>query len=398
VANWIKNLDGLSAAYDPYDPWMTRLGLFAKKRFYAGKLDGKLMSVGIAVVDWLFPTISRRLLGSAKHVFPITIAQHILKTDGAFHRRSDLEQLMSVASSDTDRYGAAWGLGFPWMSKNGLYSSDTPFVTHSPYALEALLALASGSNDSQATLTENDRQTAERTFMQSRHFLDALKVMHDDGELLALSYAPVNEPRIVVNANSYAAFAYALHARHSADNTENTATDRAARLARWVVAQQLPDGGWRYYADQLDGNFIDCFHSCFILKNLRKTASLLPQLNSELAPVIERGERYLDRVFFDADAGLVRRFVERDIKDPFVWDLYDQAEYLGLLISQNRIDDALRLLDTARRRFVRRGAWYCRIDFFGRRWGKDFLRWGIMPLAHQAHRLQALGVDIADEL
>ena len=53
--------------------------------------------------------------------------------------------------------------------------------------------------------------------------------------------------------------------------------------------------------------------------------------------------------------------------------LYDEAE---LFVSQ---------VETI---FKKNNDWYCRIDFFGRRWGKQFLRWGIIPFLYHKNRLQ----------
>ena len=51
-----------------------------------------------------------------------------------------LEALVTCAAQE-DETSISWGLGFPWMSKNGLYGSELPFITHTPYAMEALLHL-----------------------------------------------------------------------------------------------------------------------------------------------------------------------------------------------------------------------------------------------------------------
>lgn len=366
-------------AYDPYDPWMTDIGVAVKDRFYRGRLSGKLGAVAIGMVDWLMPERTRLLLHAPMRQFPITAAQWILAQDTVSDPGRALAHLRSLASSRRERFGLSWGLGFPWMSKNGLYDEHTPFVTHAPYCLEALLHLAQVSGDPEVAAE------AMADFRRTRPFFDALKVMYEDDERLALSYAPIAEPRIVVNANAYAAYSYALFT--SVDDDAD-ARDRVERILRWVLAEQGEDGGWHYYADREPGNFIDGFHSCFVIKNLIKTTRRLPELADLVAPAVTRGVNFLERSFFDAGSGLLKRFVARDIKDPFRWDLYDQAEYLGLLNLLGRSADAERFAAHVRSRFQRDGEWYCRIDLFGRHWGRGFLRWGIMPFLYQCKVLE----------
>jgi len=366
---------------------MTRPGVWTKDHYYRGRMSGKIGAVAIGLADWLTPGWSRSLLGAPKRQFPITVAQWILSQDSFENPREALRHLKSLASSRTDLYGLSWGLGFPWMSKNGLYDEDTPFVTHAPYCLEALLHLARVSDDPEFSAE------AMTDFRRTRPFFDALKIMYEDDECLALSYAPVDEPRIVVNANAYAAYSYAMFATVDDDAK---AGDRVERLLRWVLAEQCDDGSWYYYADREPGNFIDGFHSCFVLKNLVKAGRLLPRFLSMIEPAVARGMGFLEEAFIDSNSGFLQRFVARDIKDPFCWDLYDQAEYLGLLNLLGRRSEAETFAAHVRSRFERGGAWYCRIDLFGRLWGRGFLRWGIMPFLHQCRELEHSGHGIAN--
>src|SRR5690606_12877686 len=152
------------------------------------------------------------------------------------------------------------------------------------------------------------RISALQSFRASKRFLDKLKVMHEDETTLALSYAPIVEPRMVVNANSYACFSYVLHANYAESAAEaQRALSRAEKLLNWVVKQQQQDGSWFYYADAESGNFIDGFHSCFVIKNLLKAAQLTPQFSDKVKPAVEAGCAYLSRAFVDTKTGLLRR-------------------------------------------------------------------------------------------
>ncbi len=369
--------------FDPYDPWMSEVGVKLKRSFYSGTLRGKSGAIILGLSDWAMPQALRAILCSCARAYPIVDAI-ICKTkylNGDVDCDSATTLLESLKMTSTDPSGAngwSWGLGFPWMSKNGLYGPELPFITHTPYVMEALLDLEA---------TECVRESAACMFHSTWDFLQSLQVMHDSNNQLALSYAPVDEPRIVVNANSYAAFAYALHMTKGRSDIGLVAEERLSRLIAWVINQQRDDGSWYYYADDDPGNFIDCFHSCFVIKNLIKVRSLQPKPLKDIDISIDRGWKFISDHFFDHKSGLCRRFVERDIKDPFRWDLYDQAEYLGLLIDFGLLDEAKRFSAHVEQKFRKGNNWYCRIDIFGRRWGKNFMRWGIVPFQYHRARL-----------
>ncbi len=373
----------LSRSYDPYDPWMGPRGVQIRRGFYEGRVIGKLAAIAVGLSDWFFPHLFRKLLGVSPRAYPITVAQRILMDDKICEPGRALEALISTAVLNAKDNSQAWGLGFPWMSKNGLYSDTVPFITHTPYAMEALLELSK---------YREVEALATTSFNSTWDFLESLLILADDKEELALSYAPVPEPRIVVNANSYACLAYCLHAMHNSGHAPE-ARSKARRLARWVVNQQNDDGSWHYYADSESGNFIDCFHSCFILKNLLKASKTDDEIRLTCLSSIDKGKRYIDSSFYDKEKKMVRRFTERDIKDPFVWDLYDQAEYLGLLVESGDIAAAQTLAASSRRHFLKGATWYCKLDFLGRKWGPGFDRWGIVPFLYSESRLKKIVED-----
>lgn len=371
-------------SYDPYDLWSTNVGVKVRESFYRGDLLGKLGAVTVASIDWLFPETSRQLTGASKRIYPISLAHWILaKADISEDEGAEYLKLLIDTSAVHTSDSVAWGLGFPWMSKNGLYDERTPFITHTPYSMEALLHLAKHC--------PGIAEQAHELFLKTRTFLDSLEIMAESDTTLALSYAPIYEPRIVVNANSYAAFAYALH--HEVGLAAGTDVSdinlRLRKLVHWVLSQQQADGSWLYYADDQPGNFIDCFHTCFVLKNLIKVAQHFVDADKEaIQKAVDLGHTYL-RNHFVNDTGLMNRFTVRDIKDPYVFDLYDQAEYLGVLIDRGLCAEARAFSENVIKRFAKHNILYSKIDLFGRLWGKDFYRWGILPFLYQLNRLES---------
>ena len=370
---------------DPYDLWETNAGVAARKAYYKGKIRGLCGAAMIGALDWLFPALSRRVAGSARRIHPITAAQLCLATHGAGaeDRASEWLQIFRDIAAVAHDGEWSWGLGFPWMSKNGLYQADVPFITHTPYVMEALLHVAAYS-------PRQDAQVCGKMFNDTWRFLRRLRVMYDHGGCMAVSYSPEKEPRIVINAVAYAAWAYAMHYLQGLDERKKVARNILEKLCRWVVSQQNGNGSWYYYADKSSGNFIDCFHSCFVVKNLRKVMGAVPELTSLLHTSIDCGAKYIESTFYDEKLGLCKRFSERDIKDAFLWDLYDQAEFLGLLIDEGRYTEAFGFQRAVVRQFAKEADWYCRIDRLNRRWGKNFLRWGIVPWWYQESRLSGV--------
>lgn len=373
------NLDG-SASYDPYDLWATASGLNIRKRFYEGGLTGKAGAALFSLMDWVMPSLSRTIVGVSPRLHPITIAHLLLisRYTGFELQNSSIDILKRLASKrKSSNTEWSWGLGFPWMSKNGLYDKDMPFVTHTPYVMEALLFLSAKK------VFERD---AMEMFNGTWSFLESLQVKESGVGTLALSYAPVSEPRIVINANAYASFAYALHSKYGRKDIREVAKAKAIKIANWVLSQQDERGAWFYYADKDPGNFIDCFHSCFVLKNLIKASELIVDIPSQIA--VEKGFYFLKEGFYDSASGVCKRFYIRDIKDPYKWDLYDQAEFLGMLIDLGKIEEARSFHDSVKRIFNSGDDWWCKIDLLGRRWGKNLLRWGIAPFWYNSARLE----------
>lgn len=366
--------------FDPYDVWALSGPGKAKLAFYRGKYWAKALCAMIALADYIAPESLRIALGVKRDIAAHTLALAWM-TNGANHEATGIAvvaELKRMAIKTGE--GIGWGLPFAWWSKNGMYPANTAYATNTPYVMECLQHLKS--------IPACSREASE-LFDATFYFLEKLKRFADTNDFLTLSYATIDEPRIVVNANAYSMHAYGMHAYYGAPERQDIARDRALRIAQWVISQQQSDGSWWYYADSAPGNFVDCFHSCFVVKNLISTSRLLPDVSTICADHIASGWAYIRSTLFDEKNGLCKRFSNRSISlhDPFEWELYDQAEYLGLLVDFGYLHEAQMFRNHVRSKFVRSGDWYTRIDVFQRRWGKNFLRWGIVPFQYQEARL-----------
>lgn len=366
--------------YDVYDPWSTPLFGNCKMQYYKGGVKAKAAAAFCYFSDLIAPDFVRKILHCPKNSFPHVVAMLSLsQTELSSTHSSRLIQFYK--ESNVSESGFGWGLPFAWYSKNGVYDAKTAYITNTPYVMESLLMLA------EQKITNS---SAQQIFNDTWYFLESLQVMYEDEHSQAVSYSTNTEPRIVVNANSYALFAFAMHSKYGLASRSEEAKSRSLKIAKWIVDQQNSDGSWNYYADDLPGNFIDCFHSCFVIKNLIKSKRLVPELGEDIEGVLLKAKKYIDEQFFDSKKGLCRRFTVADKKDFFKWDLYDQSEYLGILLDFDELDKAVQLRKRIQQCFSDGSQWWCRINCLGQRWGKNYRRWGIAPFALQSSRLDRM--------
>lgn len=376
------SVNRLKHYFDPYDLWSQAVIGPIKVAATRGNRLAFAASGAVAILDLVAPYTMRRILGiharRYTHVDAMLVDVAAPFEYSTFLHHAERDAIPAGA-------GVGWGYPFDWFSKNapdGVYPRNTlPYVTITPYVMEALCRR--GIHDEQAPW-------ARRLFLKTWGFLEALRVPHETDTEMATSYSPADEPYLVVNASSYAAWAYAMHFAHGDAANSEAARLRAIRLTRWVARQQGRNGHWPYLANSAPGNFVDCFHSCIVIRNLIACRSLLGFLPDEVEDALHRGWQFVRTAFPDPKTGLCRRFLVSKIKDPlYRWDIYDQAEYLGLLVDHDLWDEAVSLRERIRATFSRGDDWYCRVDILGRRWGRNFIRWGIAPYWRHSNRLDA---------
>ena len=108
----------------------------------------------------------------------------------------------------------------------------------------------------------------------------------------------------------------------------------AERNLNFVLENQNPDGSW-YYA--MDGvrDFVDHFHTCFVMKALAKIHALTGHEACEDA--LAKGVKYYLNNLFDAD-GLPKPFSKAPRLTVYKRELYDCAECINLcLLLRDRV-------------------------------------------------------------
>jgi hypothetical protein len=361
------------ATYDPYDIWKEPLGVAVRRLFYKNKTLG-IIPAGLLTIWDLFVGDKFKIVYQ-KQEYPIvrglaalTLLNRYQLTQDAndlYYAKLHLEWLKENSSIGYSGY--CWGINFVWSSKNGVYPKGMPHVTHTVYVLEAFVKYRNITGDN----CFDDVITSVYLFLEH----DIL-VFLENTEQLALSYAPVNEPRIVINANSYIMYMYSLLLPFFPEHREYI-QQKIMKLYRFVISHQHADGSWYYYAETDAGNFIDCFHSCFVIKNIIKTNANFPLGNIEIS--IQKGYDYIKNNFYDEKTQLYRRFSVADKPSMITFDLYDNAEMMALASLLNDQDTLAMLKVSISTHFVTPNTIYSHIDKFGFKHGKDTLRWAVMP-------------------
>ena len=207
-----------------------------------------------------------------------------------------------------------WGYPFDWVTRTGVMSAGTPLITTTPYVYEAF-----------SYVHRIDGKDRWLEIMQSiaEHALHDIKDRELSADAATAGYNPDDTAGGVVNASAYRAFLLMSAAiQFSRDDYRRA----AERNLNFVLQSQQPDGSWFYAIDGVS-DFVDHFHTCFVLKALAKIEGLVDHEGCRRA--IEAGVGYYVRNLFDD-----RRPAEALLRAPrltvYRQELYDYAECINL--------------------------------------------------------------------
>lgn len=358
--------------YDPYDVWMTDFGFGVKKLYNSNKILGILPAVVVTIWDQFLNNKSR--FGYKKQEYPTARAIAALTLLNLYQKTSNKKHLSFakkhidwlIANTSRGYSGLCWGLGFKWAAGDGLnYNENTPFSTHTPYALEAIHRYIEITGDLEMVLHV-------KSIFQ--FYENDIQNMYEDRDSLATSYGPYRD-RLVTNAVSYTMYAYTIFSQYMAEDKEAIKI-RIQKLFNFISKKQLTDGSWLYEPDN-PNSFIDCFHSCFILKNIFKTNQIIPLEKGE--EILISGYNYLKNNFYSPKHNLFKRFSRSNKPSVIKFDLYDNAEVLHLAVLLGDKDLAKTLNSAIQEKFILDKTIYSVIDIFNAKGNENTLRWAVMP-------------------
>jgi hypothetical protein len=335
--NWLDRYGEIS--WDHQSFFASRLGRSAKALYYRKRLLGTLAVAPMIFCEAFLPS-ARRLFWKPQR-FPIADAHYAMGFallariygEDKYYRRAVhfLEVLEETRCPNYDDY--CWGYPFSWETRNGTFTEGTPLITTLPYVYEAFSAVYA-----------IDANPKWLRIMQSiaNHGLLAYRDMETGPDAASCGYTPAaNDPCGVVNASAYRAF---LLTKAGIELSEPRYLEVAKRNLNFVLSAQNENGSW-YYA--IDGvrDFIDHFHTCFVLKALTKIDQLTGSRQNRNA--IERGVGYYAKHLVDAN-GLPLPFSKRPRLTVYKRELYDYAECINLgTLLLGQFDDLDKILSSA---------------------------------------------------
>lgn len=316
-ADWLERFGETSQ--DHQDFYASKLGRAAKNFYYQHRKIG-ILAVAPMVFCEAFAPWTRRFF-FPKMRLPIADA-HFAMGFAYLHQATGesrhldravhfLEVLEQTRCSGYKNFG--WGYPFDWQTQGGILAAGTPLITTTPYCYEAF--------DAVYRIDGNPRWRKIMHSIAEHALLDYVDHTTRPGAA-SCTYTP-HGGQYVVNASAYRA-AMLLQA-YAAFGDERYRQAAEKNLA-FVLDSQNEDGSWPY---AMDGkrNFIDHFHTCFVLKGLAKAEPV--NRHSALTAAIERGVQYYVTCLFD-EKGLPKPFSRRPRLTVYNRELYDCAECLNL--------------------------------------------------------------------
>jgi len=200
--------------------------------------------------------------------------------------RELLQQLISLRL--TRQSGVAWGYNFDWQSRVFFAPRGTPTVVPTAFAARALVKAADAFGDN--AYLELARAAGD-------FIIRELPRSVENESEVCFSYAPGTNTRIF-NASLLAAETLALVGTRDAASSH---CDLAVKAVRYVVNQQRDDGSW-FYGAEPNQNWIDNFHTAYLLSSLKRISdSCAPAQAEEFKASLQRGYAFWRKSFFLAD-------------------------------------------------------------------------------------------------
>ena len=222
-----------------------------------------------------------------------------------------------------------WGYPFNWVTRNGTIKEQTPLITTTPYCYEAFLQVF-----------ELTGQEEWKVIVESiaRHAAADIKDFRTSERASSSSYTPFDEGG-VVNAAAYRAFLLTSASKLLA--TEDY-WKIAERNLNFVLESQNADGSWFYAMDGVR-DFVDHYHTCFVMKAIAKIYGLTGYEPCKEA--LSKGIKYYLENLFDED-GLPKPFSKAPRLTVYKRELYDWAECINLcLLLRDRFPELDRTLE-----------------------------------------------------
>jgi len=238
-----------------------------------------------------FPINLRPVLFIKKDVNPVTLGLCIQGYANRYSIYNDQEDLIKINQlvdrlillKSTGFHGNCWGYNFPWEARYASMKAFAPtvvatgIITHSLY--EAY------------RITKNEN--AKKLIIDSLPFIlhDLNKTIDDDGTF-CFSYSPTDHEQ-VINASMKG---LRLISEVYSFTQDNSLIEIADKGIRWVLKQQQNNGSW-FYSRRSNGNWIDNYHTAYVLDCLDSCKSIYNP--EEINSALKKGYEFYQSNFFE---------------------------------------------------------------------------------------------------
>jgi hypothetical protein len=310
-------------SYDHQSYFAGPIGGRAKALYYKYPLLGALAVLPMIFSEAFLPS-ARRLfwhpmrfpIADAHYAMGFAYLSQALHRDEYYHRASDfLENLISTRSPGYKHYG--WGYPFDWVTRNGIYRANTPFITTLPYIYEAF-----------SSVYQIDQNNKWLDVMRSiaEHAANDYQDFEIEPGVASCAYSPASDDKGgVINASAYRAALLMAASKQFADEAYKAQSERNVNF---VLLMQQQNGSWLYASDSVR-DFVDHFHTCFVLKALAKIEKLTG--HAGCCQAIDKGIDYYVNNLFD-NQGLPKPFSKAPRLTVYKNELYDYAECINLCV------------------------------------------------------------------
>ena len=312
------------------------LGRAAKALYYDHNLLGTAAVAPMILFEAFLPSARRFFHRPTR--FPIADAHYamgfgflfqVTNNDADLRRAIHfLEELKKSRSSGFGHY--CWGYPFDWVTRNGTVNQGTPLITTTPYCYEAFVQIYEILSSDTWPLTSDPPLDLIDEYKQilcsiARHACSDIKDFPVSDSASSCSYTPYDKGGGVINAAAYRAILL-TSASQVLDRKEYW--DIAERNLNFILQNQNVDGSWYYAVDGVR-DFVDHYHTCFVMKALAKIHTLTGHAGTLEA--LRGGVNYYLKNLFDTD-GLPKPFSRAPRLTVYKRELYDCAECINLCL------------------------------------------------------------------
>jgi hypothetical protein len=317
--NWLDNYGPFS--YDHQSYFAGPVGKAAKSLYYKMPLLGTV-AVSPMILSEAFLPSGRKFfwkklrfpIADAHYTMGFTFLYNLFKDDHYYHQAVKfLEALIESRSPGYENY--CWGYPFDWVTRSGTFKAHTPFITSTPYVYEAFRGVYQ---------IDQDKKWLNILKSIASHAANDIRDFKVSENASTCAYSPLSaDTGGVVNASAYRSLLLSLASK---DLEDEKFWLIAEKNINFVLESQQSNGSWYYAMDDVR-DFVDHYHTCFVLKALTKIEGLTNHKGCSEA--IERGVNYYTNNLFD-DLNLPKPFSKPPRLTVYKRELYDYAECINL--------------------------------------------------------------------